>query len=353
MELIIKGKSDSNFIIVSSLFVFLWACFLLLNLALVEAGDYYRGKTVRVVVGFAPGGGFDTYSRTIARHLGRHIPGHPNLIVSNLPGAGSVVAANQLYHGTVADGLTIGNFLGSLALSQRLSVPGIEFDARRFVWLGVPVKQDGACVIAAASGVTDVIKWQSSAAPIKLASTGVGSLDYIMAKALQNVVGLPLQIVAGYKGTADARLAIESGEVAGGCWQWQPIKATWKNALDAGHVKVILQFGSHVHPDLTRVPLARALAKNDDGRMLLKIATETPNLLTTAYAMPPGSKGEHVAILRKAFSQTLQDRAFLEDAKRSNLEINPLTGEETEMLIGEMFKIKPDLVTQLRALVQR
>ena len=109
---------------------------LIMNLAPVEVGDYYRDKTVRIVVGFAPGGGLDTYSRTIARHLGRHIPGSPNLIVSNLPRAGSVIAANQLYHRTPSDGLTIGNFLGSLTLSQMLSAQGIEFDARRFAWLG-------------------------------------------------------------------------------------------------------------------------------------------------------------------------------------------------------------------------
>jgi len=346
-------KSAGNFRRILVLAVCYGVLLLTANRDLVTAGEYYRGKTVRIIVGFAPGGGFDTYSRAIARHLGRHIPGSPNLVVTNLPGAGSVIAANELYHRTPPDGLTIGNFLGSLALSQLLSAPGIEFDARRFVWLGVPVKQDGACVVASASGVTDVAKWQSSATPVKLASTGVGSLDYIMAKALQNVVGLPLQIVAGYKGTADARLAIESGEVAGGCWQWQPIKATWKNSLDSGQVKVILQFGSRSHGDLANVPLARSLAKNDDGRMLLKIATENPNLLTTAYAMPPGSKKEHVAILRSAFTQTLQDRAFLDDAKRSNLEINPLTGEETESLIGEIFNIGRDLVAQLRSLVQR
>jgi len=354
LDLSVRSEPVSIFKIVLTLFLLLGPCFLLTKISRVEAADYYRGKTVRIVVGFAPGGGFDTYSRTIARHLGRHIPGSPNLVVSNLPGAGSVIAANQLYHRTPPDGLTIGNILGSLALSQLLSAPGIEFDARRFVWLGVPAKQDGACVLASASGITDVVKWQSSGTPVvKFASTGVGSLDYIMAKALQSVAGLPLQIVAGYKGTADARLAIESGEVAGGCWQWQPIKATWKNALDSGQVKVMLQFGSRSHSDLAHVPLARSLAKSDDGRMLLKIAAENPNLVTTAYALPPGSQGEHVAILRRAFSQTLQDRGFLEDAKKSSLEINPLTGEETEVLIGEIFNIHRDLVAQLRSLVQR
>ena len=351
MNLIIRARAKAKLSTVYLLLALLR--FVTTNLAVAEAGDYYRDKTVRIVVGFAPGGGLDTYSRTLARHLGRHIPGSPNLTVSNLPGAGSIIAANQLYHRTLPDGLTIGNFLGSLALSQMLSAPGIEFDSRRFVWLGVPIKQDGACVVASASGITDIAKWQSSAVPIKLASTGVGSLDFIMAKVLQNVAGLPLQIVAGYKGTADARLAIESGEVAGGCWQWQPIKATWRNALDSGQVKVLLQFGSRSHSDLSSVPLARSLARNDDGRLLLKVAAENPNLLTTAYALPPGSKAEHVTILRTAFKQTLQDRAFLEDARKSNLEINPLTGEETEMLINEIFNINRDLVAQLRSFINR
>jgi tripartite-type tricarboxylate transporter receptor subunit TctC len=312
--------------------------------------EFYKGQTIQIVVGFAAGGGFDAYSRAIARHMGRHIPGNPNIIVMNTPGAGSLIAANQLYKAK-PDGLTIGNFVGYSALNQVLGMPGIEFDARRFRWIGVPISQDGACAITSASGITSVPKWQANKTPVKLGASAVGNVDYNTAKILKDVIGLPIQVISGYKGTSEVRLAAEGGEIAGSCWQWQAIKATWKSALDSERVTAVLQFGSKPHPDIPNVPLAQSLAKTDEARTLLRTAIEHPNTITIAYAVPPGTQENRVQLLRKAFVETLKDAAFLAEAKKSNLEINPVQGEETEKIVDSFFSLDPKLMEELRSIV--
>lgn len=318
---------------------------------LARGDNFYQGKQVQIVVGFAPGGGFDAYARLIARHMGRHIPGNPSLVVTNMPGAGSIIAANYLFRRARPDGLTIGNFLGSLSMNQLLGTSGIEFDTRRFHWLGIPVRQDGACAFASASGVTDIPTWKASRHPVKIGATGAGTLDYVMPKLLKTMLGLPVQVIAGYKGTSDIRLAVEGGELAGGCWQWQSMRATWKSALESGRVNPVLQFTSKPLADLSKVSLASALATNEQEKLLLKVAVQNPNLLTMAYALAPSTPVERGAVLRLAFSQTLRDPTFLEDAKRSNLEIDPIPGEEAEKLIDTLFQVDAGLWKKMQSVI--
>jgi tripartite-type tricarboxylate transporter receptor subunit TctC len=230
-------------------------------------------------------------------------------------------------------------------------MPGIEFDARRFHWIGVPIMQDGACALTTASGITSVAKLQESKTPVKLGASAVGNVDYNTAKIMKDILGLPVQVISGYKGTAVVRLAAEGGELAGSCWQWQAIKATWKSALDSERVRIVLQFGSKPHPDLPHVPLAVSLAKTDEARTLLKAAIENPNLITIAYAVPPGTPDDRVQLLRKGFMDTMKDPGFLEDAKKSNLEINPLPGEETQKIVDSFFNLDPKLLEKLRSVV--
>src|SRR5574341_2693279 len=173
---------------------------------------FFKGKTMRIVVGFSAGGGFDTYSRAIARHLGKHIPGNPSVAVENMTGAGSLIAANYLYKIAKPDGLTIGNFHGNQIINQILGGAGIEFDARRFQWIGVPVKDTGACALTKASGITSFERWRSAKTPVKLGGGAPGDTASTSAKILREALGLPVQVVMGYKGTAEMRLAAESGE---------------------------------------------------------------------------------------------------------------------------------------------
>src|ERR671918_1834372 len=192
--------------------------FLLLSLSPSRAlaqDTFYRGKTVRVIVGASAGGGYDTYSRTIARHMGKHVPGNPGFVVDNMPGAGFLISANHMYKVAKPDGLTIGHFIGGLFLQQLLGKPGIEFDARKFEYMGVPAQDNYMLGIHKSTGITSIDQWLSSKTVVKLGGVGVGSATDVIPKVLGAAIGLPFQLVSGYKGTADVRLAFNSGEVQG------------------------------------------------------------------------------------------------------------------------------------------
>src|SRR4051812_47256942 len=193
---------------------------LLLGLTLARAAsaqDFYAGKTIQLIVGLPPGGGIDTYARLVARHMGKHIPGNPNFVVMNMPGAGSIKAVNYLANMAKPDGLTIGTFLGHVVWSQVFNRPGVQFDARQLRWLGIPAARTGACVLGKASGIDSVGKWKAANLPVPLGAVGLGSESSNMARILQQIIGLPIHLVPGYAGSQQLGLALESGEVSGVC----------------------------------------------------------------------------------------------------------------------------------------
>jgi tripartite-type tricarboxylate transporter receptor subunit TctC len=181
--------------------------------------SYYKGKTIRVVVATTAGGGFDAYTRTIVRHMGKHVPGRPTFVVENMPGAGHLIGANHMYRVAKPDGLTLGHFQGGLFLYQLLGRQGIEFDAAKFEFIGAPVTDNRACAFTKASGITSMDRWLAAKTPVKIGGIGGGATEDIP-RVLAATTTLPIQLVSGYKGTAEVRLAAESGELAGGCWTW-------------------------------------------------------------------------------------------------------------------------------------
>lgn len=315
-------------------------------------GDFYRGKTIRIVVGFTPGGGYDTYSRAIARHLGKHIPGTPAVIVENMPGAASLIAANTVYRVVRPDGLTLVNFHGNQILSQLLGREGVEFDARKFAWVGAPTRENTVCALTRASGVATFEQWLAARSPVKLGSVGPGDTAHDAARVLQAALNLPIHLVRGYKGTAEIRLAAESGEVSGACWQWESMKVTWRKALDAKEATVVLQVTTRPLPDLPGVPLALDLARTEEARQLIRAGVIVPTTIARVYALSPGTPPDRVRTLRAAFLDTLRDPEFLADARRSKLDIDLIGGEELEKLVGELFRLEPGLVAKLRELLR-
>ena len=314
--------------------------------------EYYRGKTVRIVVGLSAGGGFDIYARTMARHMGKHVPGNPAFIVDNMPGAGSMISANHVYKIAKPDGLTLGHFVGSLFMQQLLGRPGAEFEATRFEFVGSPVPEKTACALTKASGITSLEKWMASPTPVKMGGVapGASNPDNIT-RAARATIGLPTQIVTGYKGTAEIRLAAESGELAGACWGWGSLRATWRKGLDAREVQVVLQITPKPHPDLPNVPLAITYAKTDEARRIIEVAVHNDSTLVRTYTLPPGTPKDRVQILRKAFQETLRDPAFLADAEKQKLEIEPVTAEEIERAVESLFKLEPAMITKLRTIL--
>jgi tripartite-type tricarboxylate transporter receptor subunit TctC len=313
-----------------------------------EAQSFYEGKTVRVIVGLAPGGGFDTYARVIARHMGRHIPGHPTFVVENMTGAGSLISANHLYRVAKPDGLTVGKFNGALMLGQVLGQPGIEFDARKFEFIGAAVKEDVVCGLTKASGITSVEKWMASPTPVKLGGTAPGVSPDNTARILKAALGLPIQLVAGYKGTAEIRLAADGGEVAGGCWSWESMRSTWRAGFQSGDVVAVLQVTARSFPDLPNVPLAINLAKTDEARRLIQIGVQNSGAFARPFVLPPGTPKDRVQLLRRAFQETLRDPAFLAEAEKAKLTLDPVTGEELEKLVGELFTLDAALLVKLK-----
>jgi len=317
-----------------------------------RAQDFYAGKTVRIIVGFPAGGGFDTYSRVIARHMGKHIPGNPTIIVDNVTGAGSLIAANSLYKAIKPDGLTIGNFIGNLISRQLFGGGGIEFDARKFEWVGVPVRDNVVCALTRASGIASIDAWMASKNPVKLGGSAPGTTNDDVAKLLKAALGLPIQLVTGYKGTAPIKLAAESGEIDGGCWAWESIKVMWRAGLEAGDVNIVLQVVSKPVPDLPKVPLAIELAKTDEARKLIQAGIHDTAAITRPYALPPGTPKDRVQILRRAFRETMKDKDFLAEAVKSKLDIDPLGGEEVEKIVAGLFKLDRTTVAKMAEILK-
>lgn len=311
--------------------------------------DFYKGKNVRLVVGFSAGGGFDTYARALARHMSKHIPGAPSVTVENMTGAGSLIAANHVFKVAKPDGLTIGHFIGGLFLGQVLGQPGIEFDARKFEFIGAPISDHVVCAMTKASGITSMERWMASKTPVKMGGIAPGtSTPDNATRILKVALGLPIQLVTGYKGTAEVRLAAESGEVAGGCWGWDSVSVTWRKALDSGEAIVVLQANRKTHPELANIPQAIKFAKNEEARKMIDVGIHGDSDIVRTYTLPPGTPKDRVMALRKAFDATLKDPEFVADAKKSRLNIDAIPVEDIEKDISGLFKLDPALVSKLK-----
>jgi tripartite-type tricarboxylate transporter receptor subunit TctC len=332
-------------------FVLLAVFSLLAAPAGVAAEDFYKGKTVRIIVGFAAGGGFDTYSRAIARHIGKHIPGNPTTVVDNMTGAGSLIAANHIFNRAEPDGLTIGNWIGPLVLQQALGNPAAQFDGRKFGYLGVPVVDSGVCALTKTSGITSADQWLASKRPIKLGGTAPGSTTDDVPRIVSAAIGLPMQMISGYKGTSAIRLAADGGEIDGGCWAWESIKPTWQKSIEAGDVNIVLQTMTESHPELKNVPLAKKYAKTDDARDMLEIVSGPYGQLARPYTVPPGLPKDRLELLQKAFMDTMKDPEFLAEAKKAKLDIEPIDGPTAAKKFSALYNLKPELQAKLKEIV--
>jgi tripartite-type tricarboxylate transporter receptor subunit TctC len=316
------------------------------------AAPFYEGKAIRIIVGTSPGGGYDTYTRVIARHFSKYIPGSPTIIVDNMPGAGGLLAANHLYKVAKPDGLTIGHFVGGQFLQQLLARPGIEFDALKFEYIGVPAQDDFVFGVAKRTGITSVEQWLATKTMVKFGAIAAGDGTYDIPKVAEVTLGLPIQIVSGYKGTAPIRLAFESAEVSGLSNSWQSFRSTWRKELETNDLLIPLAFSGKAHPDLPKVPLAMNIAKNDEARKLIQAVLQAHGAAVRPYLLPPGTPKDRVEILRKAFMQVVKDPELLAEAAKANLEIKPGPGEELERNVRELLRLDAALVTRLKEILK-
>jgi tripartite-type tricarboxylate transporter receptor subunit TctC len=317
-----------------------------------SAQEFFKGKTVTVLVGTAAGGGFDTYSRMMARHLGKYLPGNPSVVVQNMPGAGQLIAANHLYNRSAPDGLTIGHFSGSVIFRHMLGDQSVLFDGKKFGWLGTPAPERHTCVVTEKSGVKSLADWSAAKRPIKFGSLGPGNSTSAWPHLLKATLGLPVSVIEGFKGTSDVRLAAEAGEVDGACWGWDSIKVTWAKGLENGIVRPVIQTMLESHPDLPNIPVAIQQVKTKEGQALLRLAAQAYGPASIAYSLPPGLPKERLQILQTAFMTTMKDAEFLAEAKKSNLIVNPIDGPTIEQTVAELYRAEPKLLDRFREVIE-
>jgi len=314
-----------------------------------NAAPYYEGKTIRITVGVSAGGGFDNEARILSRHMPKYIPGKPTIIVENVTGAGELICANQLYKLAAPDGLTFSHFNGGFLFSQVLEQPGIEFDARKFAYLGSVAMENAVLWVTQASGITSIDQFMASKTPIKLGGTGIGAYapDAII-KIWKAISPIPIQLVGPYKGGAEVRLAAEGGELAGSVISWDAMKSAWKKRFDSGEALVLMQAVAKPRPDLPQIPLDIRLAKTDEARQLIEVGVHLNNVFARPFIIGPGVAKERVDILRKAFMQTMKDREFIEECEKVRLPVDPVSGEELESAVFAAFKTPRPLVEKLK-----
>lgn len=312
--------------------------------------DFYRGKTVRIIVGFSAGGGYDQYSRLIARHISRYIPGNPAVIVDNMPGAGSIVAANHTFNAAPKDGTVVGNISGPIVLEQLFGTPAVQFDMAKFRYLAVPVSETYLMIVTKKPGVA---RFEELLGPKgKQVSIGAipGSTVEHAPILARDVLGANLKVVSGYKGTADVRLAIDSGEVDGFFNTWTSSKVTSFDKVKSGEWLVLAQLSEKPIKDLIipNVPTITQIAKTDEQRLIMKYGTSTPNDFGKVYVLPPGTPADRAMALENAFVKVFRDKELIADANKGKLEIDPLIGAEISKLVQEFLGMSAELKGKLQ-----
>ena len=315
-----------------------------------QAQDYYKDKTVTIVVGYSPGGSFDLYARVIARYIGKYLPGNPTRIVENMTGAGGIIAANHLYNRVKPDGLTIGAWASPLVLQQIMGNEAAQFDGRKFGYLGIPSPYDTVCTFNQQSGVFKMDDWFNSKRPQKIAAIGPGTSTSDIPKLLKAALNLPLDVIDGYKGGADARLAVESGEVDGYCGSWGTVETVWRGAFESKKIHAVLQASLTSAPKYKQTPLAISYAKSDEARELLKVA-DNAHVVQFPFSVPPGMSKDRLELLQRAFVSTLKDPELSAEAKKSQLDIAPVDGPTITKTLTGLYDLKPATVAKLKEIL--
>ena len=325
----------------------LWATAFLALLppdAAAAADSYYKGKSITFIIGSAAGGGYDTYSRLLASHIGQHLEGRPSVVPQNMPGAGSIRAANYLYNAARKDGTTIGMLDEAIYLNQILGTPELKADATKFNWIG-RILANSAVLFARRDASVKKIEDVFDKELIVSTSGTASKLNWTV---LKKTLGMKFTIISGYQGSNDGLLAMTRGEVDALSMPWSILRIREARAASAMARSIFCsRRGSKRRPDLSRIPRMIDLARNDDERKLLELFS-SPSLIGRSVLAPPGTPPERVAELRRAFMATMQDASFLSDLKRAGLEISPLSGEELQGAVARTGDFPQPLIERAR-----
>jgi len=308
--------------------------------------QFYKGKLLDLEIGYPTGGSNDAYGRLLANHLGRHIPGAPAIVPRNTPGAGSFLAVNRVYANLPKDGTVIALGAPTLALDERLGSQGARFKTAELNFIGRVDSLINIVMMWKTSKVKSIADAQMNVST--LSGTGAGSTVSIYPTVLNNVIGTKFKLVMGYRGSNEAMLAMERGEVEGHSTAWAAVKVAKPDWLRDKTVNIIVQFALKRHPELPDIPTAVELARNDEERAVLS-AIMNASEVGTAFFTTPGIPPERLAVLRRAFDETMQDPEFLAEAERIRLGVTPMRGEELQKLVAQVSGLSPALLERVRA----
>ena len=307
------------------------------------------GKTVQMIIGFGPGGGYDLWGRTVARHIGRHLPGHPNVVPQYMPGAGSYVAASHIFNVAPRDGSALAIIARDAVLGPLSGAPGARFDPLRLSWLGTPTKETNVCIAhhtARVKTVGDLYDHQ-----LILGDTGPGTGTRSYPRVLGELLGMKLKLVSGFRSSADVFLAIERGEVEGICESWDSVKIRRPDWLATGRVKVLFQGGVAPSPELGNVPFVLDLPRASGHRQAIEFLYAGQGI-GRPFVAPPELPAERLRMLRDAFSATMRDDAFIADVRKSKLELEPEHGEQLAALIAKIYATPKQIVDRVTSLIR-
>ena len=307
--------------------------------------QFYKGKTLELIVGYATGGSNDLYARAVSHHLSRQIPGEPTIIVRNMPGAGSKVAANHIFNLAPKDGTVLGLLAATLPLEGKLRLPGVRFDAAKFNWIG----RVGSAVNVTMMSPNAPVKTiqESMERESTLSATTAGGPIFLFPHVLNNLIGTKFKIILGYPGSAQAMLAMERGETNGHSTAVEAVKLVHPEWITERKANLIVQYGFEKHPDLQDVPLAIDLARTDEERLILRAIMSSAEVGKSLLS-GPDVPAERVAALRDAFDHMILDQAFVGELTTQRVGVEPLSGKALQKLVEEIAALPPDLLEKIR-----
>jgi tripartite-type tricarboxylate transporter receptor subunit TctC len=317
--------------------------------AFAQPAEPFSGKSVSLVIGFGPGGGYDLWGRTVARHIGRHLPGKPSVVPQNMPGAGSYVAASHIYTAAPKDGTVFGIIARDAALGPLSGAPGARFDATRLSWLGTPTKEHNVCIAYHTAAVKSASELTGK--ELILGDTGPGTGTRSYPKVLNDLLGFKFKLVSGFRSSADVFLAMERGEVDGICESLDSVNQRKPEWIANKTVNVLLQAGDKPHPALKGVPFVLDLARNDEQRAVLEFLYAGQGI-GRPFVAPPDLPPERLKMLRDGFTAMMTDPEFVADVHRSKLDLEPEDGEHLAALIRKIYATPKPIIERVSRLIQ-
>lgn len=312
--------------------------------------EFYRANPVRLLIGYSPGGGFDLYGRMLARHLGKHIPGNPEVIVENMPGAGSISLANHLANVAPRDATVIGAVSAGLAVEPLLGDIA-QFDAQELTWIGSLTDEISVCAASRASGIENWDQVLSGEKSFTVGGSGAASDVEVFTRMLIALFDANLNLISGYPGTVEMSLAVEQGEIDGRCgWFWSSLTSAHSDWLASGELNVLVQLSPYSAPGLEDVPLITEYAESQEELQILQLVLSRM-AMARPYVAPPDLPEDRAEALRQAFMDAANDPELVAEAEQFGFALNPMSGEALTEMIVEMYLTPPEVVERTREVI--